>query len=103
MVQAGAQFRTNGVIFQHSHHGTCSGSLEGIEEAGHGHGDEPDVEQSRLCCRGCQLCSICVHVCEGRDVEIPLEQTSGRLTFLGHFVDILGAQMMSFDIIAVAA
>jgi hypothetical protein len=34
---------------------------------------------------------------------VPLEQPGGKLTFLGHFVGILGAQMMSFDIIAIAA
>lgn len=37
------------------------------------------------------------------DAEMPLERTSGKLTFLGHFVDILGAQMMSFDMMAIAA
>lgn len=37
------------------------------------------------------------------DAEIRLEQASAKLTFLGHFVDTLDAQMMSFDIIAIAA
>lgn len=37
------------------------------------------------------------------DPEIPLKRRRGKLTFLGHFVDTFGAQMMSFDIIAIAA
>lgn len=38
-----------------------------------------------------------------RDAGIPLGKTSGKLTFLGHFVDTLDAQTMSFDMIAIAA
>ena len=37
------------VVLEHAHHGRRSGPLEGVEEAGHGHGDEPDVDQSCLC------------------------------------------------------
>lgn len=50
--------RTYRVIFQHSHHGRRSRSLEGVEEAGHGHGDEPDVDQSCLCCKDISGCLL---------------------------------------------
>lgn len=46
------------VIFQHSHHGRRSRPLEGVEEAGHGHGDEPDVDQSCLCCEDISNCLL---------------------------------------------
>lgn len=43
--------RTDGVVFQHAHHGCGSGTLEGIEEASHGHGDEARMHQASLGCK----------------------------------------------------
>jgi hypothetical protein len=48
-------------------------------------------------------CVRCVSRFAREVARIRLEQTGVKRTFLGHFVDTLDAQMMSFDIFAIAA
>lgn len=45
---AGDGVCTNWVVFHHAHHRRGSRSLEGVEEARHGHGDEADMHQTSL-------------------------------------------------------
>lgn len=40
--------RTDGVVFEHAHGGCHTRALEVVEEAGHGHGDQPDVDDARF-------------------------------------------------------
>lgn len=39
---------TNRVVFQQAHRESRARALKGVEEARHGHGDEADVDQTRL-------------------------------------------------------
>ena len=47
--------RTDGVVFEHSHEGRRPWALEGVEEAGHRHGDEAGVDEP---CLDCQRVSL---------------------------------------------
>ena len=40
--------RTDWIVFEHAHERSCPWPLEGIEEAGHRHGDEAGVDQPCL-------------------------------------------------------
>lgn len=44
----GGRVRTDWIVFHHAHERRRSWSLEGVKETCHGHGDETDIDQSRL-------------------------------------------------------